>query len=392
MLKIFPTIIKEDKEEIRLVTQFSYKNKTETLWYSFSKEYKEYLVSENSDAAVVSLLLFAMKNNEDIIIEGKISAKLFYQLNHYLIPALNLANKQWNKIKIIANELNEDNLNVLKSTGTGVSCGIDSFSTIYDHLNEKEIFNIDYLTFFNAGSHGDYGGERARGIFKERLNLVLPFVNDFSKKIVVIDTNLNEILCMNHQQTHTVRDVACILNLQKLFRYYYYASAFKFDYFKLNEIDTADYDLLILQMLSTESTTFYSAVSQFSRIERTYNVTRFTPSYKYLNVCVNHHNLDEVENCSFCSKCLRTQLTLELLGELDKYDKVFRLDVYKKYRDKYLAQIIAKRNDNIFNQEIYNLLLEKKVSIPVKTWIYTVYYKLRLNDILYKVKYLLKNN
>ena len=33
----------------------------------------------------------------------------------------------------------------------------------------------------------------------------------------------------------------------------------------------------------------------------------------------------QVENCSVCNKCLRTQITLDLLGKLDLYQDVFDL-------------------------------------------------------------------
>lgn len=100
-------------------------------------------------------------------------------------------------------------------------------------------------------------GDFARKVFLDRLELVRPFAEEANIPIIAVDSNINEILLMNHQQTHTVRDVACVLNLQKLFRNYYYASAYRFDHFMLNQHATADYDLLLLSMLSTESTTFF---------------------------------------------------------------------------------------------------------------------------------------
>ena len=77
------------------------------------------------------------------------------------------------------------------------------------------------------------------------MNLVKPYVKSASKKLITIDSNLSELLMMNHQQIHTIRDVSCILNLQKLFFYYYYAAAHRFDYFEISDKDMEYYDILI---------------------------------------------------------------------------------------------------------------------------------------------------
>lgn len=344
---------------------FTVKNEVKTLWYSFDKEYEKYIVTESLDAFVVGLLLIAMKNQEDIDIQGKISARLYYQIRHYVIPALSLANGEWRKIDIHAAELCDANYSTAPIAGTGISCGVDSFSTIYDHLNENKYHSIDYFTFFNVGSHGDFDSIKASEVFIKRMKLVKPYVNSTGKKLITIDTNLSDLLMMSHLQTHTIRAVSCILNLQKLFRYYYYASALRFDYFEINDKYMAYYETLLLSMLSTESTTFYSAVSQYTRSERTDLITNYGPSYEYLNVCVSPQNSIDGSNCSVCSKCMRTQLTLDVLGKLDYYDKVFDLEKYCQRKVKYIGQILAFRSQNLYFEDIYKLMLKKITKYPL---------------------------
>src|SRR5699024_4268995 len=198
-----------------------------------------------------------------------------------------------------------------------------------------------YFTFFNAGSHGGFGGEQARSLYKKRLELMRPYAEEVNKEIITVDTNLNEILMMHHEKTHTIRSIACILNLQKLFKYYYYASAYRFNHYELADVGMGSYDLLVLNMLSTESTTFYSAVSQFSRVERTEYINEYLPSHKYLNVCTRSSSTGIEDNCSSCDKCLRTQFTLELQGNLENYEEVFDFDTYNKNKDRYIGQVLA---------------------------------------------------
>lgn len=377
MIVIYSSVIEKSDLDTRIVTDFEVNNERFQLWYSFDNKYSEFLVTENSDSALVSLLLLAMKEGQDIYVKGQVSEKLYYQINHYLINALSLANDKLKKINITVERLNSNSLNRKSCTGTGVSCGVDSFSTIFDHLNEKDNYKIDYFTFFNAGSHGEFGGEKARQVFKERLALVKPFADEFKTEIITVDTNLNEILLMNHQQTHTLRDVACILNLQKLFKYYYYASAYRFDYFKLDPISPTKYEILILNMLSTESTTFYSSVSQFNRVERTRNISKFEYTYRYLNVCIASSSTGVVKNCSVCDKCLRTELTLDLLGELDKYNKIFDIDKYNKVKDKYIGKILCDKNIDMFSKEIFDLIKEVKYDITLKSKMYYLIFKVK---------------
>src|SRR5690606_13191059 len=96
----------------------------EKLWYKFPEEYKKFLVTENVDAFLVGLLFLALKSGNDISLKAPVSARLLYTLRHYLIPALTLANPEFHKIKIFAEQLNYDDLNTGKIAGSGMSCGI----------------------------------------------------------------------------------------------------------------------------------------------------------------------------------------------------------------------------------------------------------------------------
>lgn len=342
----------------------------EKLWYKFPVAFKQYLVTENLDAFLVGLLFLALKTGNDIELKAPISARLNYTLKHYLIPALCLANPKFKEIKIIANELNTTNLNTENVAGTGLSCGVDSFATYYDHINEIDSFKIKYFTFFNAGSHGDLGGEKTRSIFKQRFNAINQFAIGEGIETIPIDTNLNEILKLNFQQSHSFRSISCILHLQKLFKNYYYASAYRIDHFKLNAKDTSDSDIFNLKMLSTESISFFSSVSQFSRVERTLMISKHPKTYTFLDVCTNPSINKRHINCSICYKCLRTQLTLDIDGELHNYKQVFDIEKFKRIKLKYISSLLVKKNKTILDYELINHLKENNYSPPLKIYYY----------------------
>ncbi len=345
--------------------------KKETLWYKFSVKYEKYLVTENIDAFLVGVLFLALKTGEDIKLGAPVSARLIYTLNHYLIPAMTLANPQFRPIKIFSEKLNYDDLNEEKVAGTGMSCGIDSFATYIEHLNEKESYEIKYLTFFNVGSHLDFGGENARSIYQKRLEAITGFAREEGLNIISVDSNLSEILKMNFQQTHSLRSVSCVLHLQKLFKNYYYSSAYRMDHFKLNSKDTSDFDTFNLQMLSTESTTFFPAAAQFSRVERTLMVADYSKSYQRLDVCTNPPMDSPFINCSTCYKCLRTQLTLDIAGKLKEYDKVFDLEAYRREKEKYIGGLLVKRKKSVLDVEVLQYMKNIQYSYPIKTYLYS---------------------
>ncbi len=379
--------IEHNNDVVKIVFPIILEERDETLWYSFPSEFEEFVVTENLDAALVGILLLALKSKSDIKLEGPVSARLFYTLRHYLIPALCLRDPQFKLIKIFETELNVKNLNVGKIAATGLSCGVDSFATFYKHEKEINPFEIKYFTFLNAGSHGDYGGTQARKVFHNRLDRVKKFSKLVDKTVIPIDSNLSELLKENFQNTHTFRNISCILNLQKLFRNYYYASAHRLDYYNLRSKDPGEFDILSTSMLSTESINFFSSVAAFNRIERTEMISDFSSTYNYLDVCTSPLIHGEYLNCSSCEKCLRTALTLDLLGKLHLYKGVFNIDRYKNKKNLYIGKVIATKQNDPITRDVFDLL---KKTGTIQLWHYGYYGRYKLDVVQRKLRKLLK--
>lgn len=376
MIKIYPPKIKEEKEVIIISSEFELEGRREELCYRLPLKFREYAVIEQVDAFVVGLLFLGLKTGNDIQVCGKLSSRLHYSINHYLIPTLCLANSDFKKLTVSALELSSTNLNRKQTAGTGLSCGVDSFATYFDHLKDEHPFTIDYFTFFNVGSHGDFGGKKTRQVFDNRFKRVETCARELGKEIIKIDSNLSEILKLNFQQTHTLRSISCVLLLQKLFRNYYYASSIRVDQFKLDKIRIAEYDLLNLQILSTESTSFWSSAVQYTRPERLDIIAEFPIVHKYLDVCTDPNNDDAKPlNCSRCNKCIRTMLLLDFYNKLNLFHEVFDLDIYSKNKDNYIALLLSKENKETQDHQLLSLLKENKLinsRILTKSFIYKI--------------------
>lgn len=355
MIKIFRPQISETNTAVRLQAVFEINGNKNILWYETEKEYGNFLTYERADAFVVGLLWYALKKKHDIHVLAPISERLYYSINKYISPVM--AQMHGYKVRVYSEELISEPLPSAGAVGTGLSCGIDSFSTILEHMKDDvpENYKITHFTFFNVGSHKSFGGKKAFDLFTARTNFVKACADELGKALITVDSNLSDILKMWFGPTNTFRSVSGVLALQKLFKTYYYSSAVHIKDFKLTKGDSASYDIFNLPMLSTESTTLFSSCTDLTRVEKTRKVADFPLSEKYLNVCFN-----QAFNCGGCAKCLRTLLTLELIGALDKYKALFNLDNYYKKRRKYIAFIRKNYRKDSLYQEIYDEMLRIK--------------------------------
>jgi hypothetical protein len=361
-----PKLVKS-KRGTRLQAEIEIDGNKESLWYEVEDRFQHYLTYERADAFLVALIPKAIKENHDILVNYWISCKLYYSLKKYLIPTLANINKAKN-INIHCSKLDSETIKNKKAVGTGLSCGVDSFSTIYDH-NEAECpheYGITHLTFFNVGSHGSHGGEKANQLFNERKSIVERCAHELGKDLVIVDSNISELLKIPFPETHTLRSISAALTLQKLFNIYYYSSAVHIKDFKLNERSMGHFDIFSLPMLETENISFYSTCSTLSRIDKTKKIADYKIVQKYLNVCVK----DGI-NCGKCFKCLRTLLTLDLLGKLDSYKSIFNMKNYFNERENYIAQVISNHKEDILMQELYKEMVHSDFKIPSRSKFYS---------------------
>jgi hypothetical protein len=114
-------------------SEINFGNQTQILWYRLDTEYSDYFCEDRADGLVASLLYFSLMNDADIVSELPISEKLYYQLTYYLIPQLCRCNKSViSPIKIEA-PLVSTAYREATGVGCGISCGVDSFTTLYEY-------------------------------------------------------------------------------------------------------------------------------------------------------------------------------------------------------------------------------------------------------------------
>ena len=342
------------------------------LWFSVPDKYKNYVCTTQYDGFLVGLLYPAMINGEDIQIEGRVSSKLLFNINNYVIPLLCSFSEKAKKIRVTCVEKSYENFNG-KGVGTGFSGGVDSFSTIYDHyeLEKDSVYKINSLLFLNVGSHGWDKEEVIYSKFMKRYNYLKKFPEEIGLEFIPVDSNLYKFHPWGHQLTCSLTLAAGVLFVQKKYSKYFCASL-GWSYLEILEYykddlgkDIAIFDPILLSLLSTESLELIADGTQYTRVEKVKNIIKYEPVYKYLNVCVSGE--DTHENCSVCSKCSRTLMTLDSLNIIDNFNHLFDIKKYrKKAQKKYIAyQVLRKKTDAFAKDNIELAKLNNKV-LPTK--------------------------
>lgn len=360
MIKINKPWIESKNGKARCYCDILIDNVKKNIWFEVDEKYGKYLVDDRIDAYVIGLLNYAMRENHDIVSDFAITEELMYNINTILVPSIFKYSKSLHKIKIEAPMIKA--LEYGNGIGTGCSCGIDSFSAIYNHYKTKyEGLNITHLCLNNVGSYNEcyseYGIEKVK---KERYEITKDVAKDLGIELIMTDSNFASEIPQNHYLTNTYSGCFAIYMLQKLWKIYYLASV-GLDYSKFtivdNDIeDSAHYDLLTLQCFSNSGIRIFSEGGEKSRLDKTRDIVDFKPAQKYLHVCT-----DKPYNCGVCSKCMRTLVSLDAIGKLNNFTEVFDINYYQENKSTYYRWLYRQyyKND-LMNEATYQILKNNK--------------------------------
>lgn len=372
-MKIFNLKQVETEMEVRLSVSIDSQNLgKKDLWFSVPKEFANALCTSRMDGFLVGMLFPAMWYGEDLVVEGCVSQKLFFNLKNYAKHVLKVFCPTCKEIEICVTDVDNRRIKC-KGVGTGFSGGIDSFSTIYNRFeNETDSdFKINSFLFLNVGSHGCQDLENANEVFAKLFNYLSEFTATINLPFIPLNSNLHSFHPWGHQLTCSLTMAAGVLILQNWFNKYYCASlgwsyleTFKFYKTDLNR-DIAFLDPILLPLLSTESLDLIPDGTEYSRTEKVMRIVEYEPVRKYLNVCVNLNN--SYENCSICSKCCRTLMTLKSIGKIDKFSNLFDIEKYERVAEfKYVCKQVLIAGSDPFARGNVELAKNNNVKLPNK--------------------------
>ena len=355
MIRFSRPVLKELEDKVRMQVEATIGGgEKEILYYEVSKEYKDYLCYERSDAFVIAALPWAIRAGYDIVCEAPVTEALLYHIQEDLLPILANYDPATHAIKIIAST---DATPIEgKEVGTGISLGVDSFYAVKTQLEtEYEAFRLSQLLYTSskgAPSESQIGHEsevRQRDAQQAADFLNLP--------LVFIFTNSRMIFPLGHARGNTYTNMSAVLALRKLFKAYYCATGYDISLFKIiksSKRDTDRYLPLIMSALSTPGLSFYMSGASTSRQEKVREIADWEVVQKYLRVC-----LSNTKNCGKTYKCRRTLLNLDYVGRLEQFRESFDIDYYLENRAWYYKEFITDPN-NLFLRSMSKHFWEKE--------------------------------
>jgi hypothetical protein len=334
---------------------------TTILWFETDANEARHFVTDTLDGFVLGLLPLAATRGLDLHAAGPMSSRLHYSLNSYVNEVLRSLIPGARRIGVSADALTTTHWGG-QGVYTGFSAGIDSFCTILHHLSNAvpPEYRVSALLLNNVGSHGQT--RRDLEIFRNRYRRIKPHADQLHLPFVAVNSNLDEVLQLNFQLTHTLRNAAVALLFQRDCAKYLYSATVHYTASHVQPTYDMGYaDPITVPLLSTETTQCISSGAQYTRFDKTKLVSDFPPSYTALDVCVDPGHARLI-NCSKCWKCLRTELTLEIIGALDRYQPVFEADAYRQLRTLYMAWLL--QSDHPLSAEIRQAMSEARFPIP----------------------------
>ena len=367
-INILNSRISNNDDKSTLTFDLKIGDNNHSLYFSVDKKYGEYLCGEIADGVLTILLPFAVKNNYDIVSAIPVSEEILYNFNWHFLPQVAVCNKiDIPQIKIETVKTDYKPFAV----STGISCGVDSFTTLKEYTVECKYddYKLTHLAFFENGAHhlGINGfSEEQKKCYEEQKEFVLKFCEQYNYEVVIVESNINEVLSKAFENdafehTHTFRNIGIVLQMQKLFKIYYYSSAWNLDVFNVDITRSpARYEKYLFSILTTKNTRIYSSNKAMTRLEKTEYILDFEQSYDNLLVCyMGGHN------CGKCGKCIRTMITLDMLGKLELYKNSFDVEYYKKNKPIILSRIYAKKHFDPFMKELHKYAKSTGYKIPL---------------------------
>jgi len=335
----------------------SYNTSRGNLWFSVPVSYANY-VSPKMDAALIGLLLPAMKLNVSLYLDGSVDELLFYYASGPLQSALVNIFPYLNKIRISANIFSNGSI-FGKKIVSGLSRGVDSFSIIERHLVScnNNLLKIDCICLHDIWGESNSMSVVNPAVVKRFSNLT-PILDRLEYPAYLVNSNLGFYYSgINFISTHSIRNVAAAhLMANEVGTYLYASTGLPMSVQSLSkQTDIGRSDLILLPMMSSSELRCISGDSEKTRLEKIMGIADSQIVHEFLNVC----SFSVEYNCSQCEKCLRTMFAIEALGKESFFSNIFNFNKYSKLKGNYISENF---NDPFVKEVIDFIANNKNVS------------------------------
>lgn len=327
-------------EKTRIVAQVDVGNGAVDLWFEFDARYTQWAVPERSDAFVLMLMEYALWAGVDMVCEAPVTDRLLYQLNEVLMPQMAVFTDEYSHARVVADPAPEVEP-VADGVGTGLSCGVDSFYTIYRHL-DGGYGRLTCLLFNNVGALTK-DPSRAEGIFEKKRVRFEDVAAELGLPLVAVNTSMLEVLrgCPDGvTQPGAIKNAACLYALKRGFSAYWVSSGCATGDFRYTFEDNDPYLPMITQAVTLGELVVLPCGTEVPRIEKLRAIANESVVRRHLSVCSG-------ENCGRCAKCTRTMFELYSLGMLNDFKDVFDVEWFRRHLVGRLAYSLADPTERV---------------------------------------------
>lgn len=277
----------------------------DVLNFTVPRRFANFLVADASPFAA-ALLLPSMKLGEDLVVQGSISARLHAGMTEMIrtIAGWDVGLKP---IRVIADELIPDPA-AAGVTGAFFSGGVDSFYTYLRHKSDRQ--PITHLVLAK-GYDIDRRDDR---LWEATVHNLEQIAKEEQVTLIQIDSNLRSLTdpILSWTYSHGGGLAGAALCLRRGISRIYIASSADADHQA-----RGGSHLTTDQLWSTEALSFVHDGWEASRMDKIdQQIARSPLALKYLRVCYTNKNGSY--NCGECEKCLRTMVSLQAAGVLDR--------------------------------------------------------------------------
>ena len=315
--------------------------------------------STRADAFVTGLLPLAMILGESLEIDAPVSTRLAHGLEHYQDILTTWWPDFYHRIDIrYSNLVERPNESHPKGVGCCFSGGVDSFQSVTElrmpmvRFPEFEITHALMINGFDQVMDLDH-----RGVSQQMYDAYSPALAQWGIELVMIDTNLKlfkeSVMTKKHLWASFGGALtACAHALSSLFGRFNLPGHATYAYPDLKPVGSHP---MLDHHLGTDQLQVIHAGTSMSRTRKLEALANHSIVRDSLRVCFRHPEFDAetgaVINCGKCEKCIRTIISLDLLGCLDEFSTFPNRPPLRMLQD---SQVLA-RIPTIFLQDSMEL-------------------------------------
>ena len=372
--------------QTRLCADIERGGEKRTLWFGVEDQYAKYLLHERSDAFVIGLLQYAIRNGHDIESEAPMTKRIYEQLAEQFLPCYNRMHGDFKErpgyaVKIgcaVADEIPA----LAEAVGTGISCGVDSLHVFATHpdVTHACIWNMHGVT-------NDETDEKRKMGWANLVDQATAFCNATGHQLIIGDTNFDRG-CFEDLQfdgSTTYGNLFAVHCLQKLWSKYYVASTYSIEDFSLAlhvDADPTHFEYLLFPFVSNGHMSVRMDAPDLTRVEKVRDLISYEPTKKFLHVCWDIHPGNRNGTWD-CPKCMRTILNIWAWDALDEFKDVFDIDYVKSHPEEFLAELYRGYiQKNPYSLEMRKVFSKEKIPPMVKLKAIRIVLKKAIHKIL----------